>query len=116
MSLPVTIQDLLPSEVGFIAAMLHLGFGIFEHLQISAGELVLDPPPGTVRHVKFGTAVTTGKALEGNAELRQQLVEFFAYVREVDAGEIRILEIRHGLPFAMEIDLTGAKTTGGSRG
>ena len=50
------------------------------------------------------------------SELRQQIAEFFAYVREVDAGEIRTLEIRHGLPFSMEVELAGARTEGGARG
>ena len=42
-----------------------------------------------------------------------------SYVREVDAGEIRELEVRHGLPFSMEIELAGAKSAipqGGRRG
>ena len=40
-------------------------------------------------------------------------------VREVDAGEIRELDVRHGLPFSMEIELAGAKSRtpeGGHRG
>ena len=116
MTPPVTTQDLLPSEVAFIAAMQELGFGLFELLQIRGGELVLTPPPVTVRYVKFGTAATTGKPLDGALELRQQLAELFGYVREVDSGEIRTLEVRHGLPFAMEIELAGERTEGGSRG
>jgi hypothetical protein len=32
------------------------------------------------------------------------------YVRDTDAGEIRILEVRHGLPFSMEIELAGSRT------
>jgi hypothetical protein len=116
MTSTIAIQTLRPSEVGFIAAMQHLGFGLFEHLQIRGGELVLTPPPVTVRHVKFGTVATTGKPLDGSSELRQQLAEFFDYVREVDSGEIRTLEIRHGLPFAMEIELAGERTEGGRRG
>jgi hypothetical protein len=32
------------------------------------------------------------------------MAEFFEYVRAVDAGEIRCLELRHGLPFFMEIE------------
>jgi hypothetical protein len=36
------------------------------------------------------------------------VAEFFAYVRDVDAGEIRELEVRHGIPFAMEIELDGS--------
>lgn len=113
---PATLQDLLPSEAAFVTAMQELGFGLIEHLQIRSRELLLDPPPVTVRHVKFGTVATTGKPLDGALELRQQLVEFFAYVREVDSGEIRSLEIRHGLPFAMEIELAGKRTEGGGRG
>ena len=116
MTPPVTTQDLLPSEVAFIAAMQQLGFGLFEFLPIRGGELVLDPPPVAVRHVKFGTPATTGKTSEGASELRQQIAEFFTYVREVDAGEIRTLEIRHGLPFSMEIESAGARTTATERG
>jgi hypothetical protein len=110
MTPPVTIQDLLPSEVAFVATMQLLGFGLFEYLQICGGELVLNPGPVTVRHVKFGTPTTTGKTSGGASELRQQIAEFFTYVREVDAGEIRTLEIRHGLPFSMEVELAGART------
>lgn len=119
MTHPVTIHDLLPSEVAFVAAMQQLGFGRFEYLQIRGGELVLDPGPVTVRDVKFGSPVTTGKPSAVTTELRQQIAEFFAYVREVDAGEIREVEVRHGLPFSMEIELAGAKIAvpqGGRRG
>jgi len=69
-----------------------------------AASLVLSPDPVTVRH-KFGTPAKSAKASEGTWELPQQLAEFFVYVREVDAGEIRTLEIRHGLPFSMEVEL-----------
>jgi len=109
MTQPVTTQDLLPSEVTFVAAMQHLGFGLFEFLQIRSGELVLNPGPATVRHVKFGTPVMTGKPSAASSELRPQIAEFFAYVREVDSGEIREVEVRHGLPFSMEIELEGGR-------
>lgn len=119
MTQPVTIHDLLPSEVAFVAAMQRLAFGRFEYIQIRGGELVLNPGPVTVRDVKFGSPVTTGKPSAATSELRQQIAEFFAYVREVNAGEIRQLEVRHGLPFSMEIELAGAKIAvpqGGRRG
>lgn len=109
MTPPVTIQDLLPSETAFIAAMQALGFGRFEYLQIRGGELVLNPWPSAVRDVKFASQSNTGKLAEPNSDLRPQIAEFFAYVRDVDAGEIRELEVRHGLPFAMEIELEGGR-------
>jgi hypothetical protein len=119
MTSPITTHDLLPSEVAFVAAMQQLGFGRFEHLQIRGGELVLNPGSVTVRDVKFGSLVTTGKPSVATSELRPQVAEFFAYVREVDSGEIREVEVRHGLPFSMEIELTGGKcvvSQGGRRG
>lgn len=109
MTSPVTTQDLLNSEASFLAAMQRLGFGRFEYLQIRAGELVLHPWPSVVRDIKFATPPNTGKPSEPRSDLRPQVVEFFAYVREVDAGEIRELEVRHGLPFSMEIEVDGAK-------
>jgi hypothetical protein len=109
MTAPAITQDLLPSEAAFLAAMQRLGFGRFEYLQIRGGELVLDPWPSAVRDVKFGSPVNTGRATNSDSELRAQVAEFFAYVRDVDAGEIRELEVRHGLPFSMEIELAGGR-------
>jgi len=119
MTAPINTQDMLPSEATFLAAMQQLGFGRFEYLQIRCGELLLNPWPVAVRDVKFGTPATTGKPAAATCELRPQVAEFFAYVREVEAGEIRELEVRHGLPFSMEIELAGAKSRtpeGGRRG
>jgi len=33
-----------------------------------------------------------------------QVAELYQYVRSVDSGEIRTLEVKSGLPFSMEID------------
>ena len=109
MTPPVTTQHLLPTETAFLAAMQRLGFGRFEYLQIRGGELVLDPWPVMVRDVKFAAGQHTGKPAEPNSDLRPQVAEFFAYVRDVESGEIRELEVRHGLPFSMEIELPGGR-------
>ena len=109
MTPPTTSQDMLPSETAFVAAMQALGFGRFEYLQIRGGELALNPWPAAVRDVKFATPPNTGKPAKSNSDLRPQIAEFFAYVRDVDAGEIRELEVRHGLPFSMEIALEGGR-------
>jgi hypothetical protein len=94
MTPPLTTQDMLPSEATFLAAMQRIGFGRFDYLQIRGGELVLDPWPATVRDVKYATPPNPGKPAEPNSELRPQVAEFFADVREVDTGEIRELEVR----------------------
>jgi len=110
---PASTRDLLPSEYRFAIAMQQIGFGSFESVRIKSGELVLDPWPTTIRDVKFGSEDRSAP-LTSSAEfqLKRQVVELFEYVREVDSGEIRCLEIRHGLPFAMEVELAGSRIAG----
>lgn len=115
MSRPELKSDLLPSELAFVAAIESLCFGRFENLHIRDGELVLDPWPGMVKGLKFGADAPTSRTQCEESPLKRQMVELFEYVRNVDTGEIRTLEIRHGLPFSMEVELTGAITTSSER-
>ena len=112
---PHSTTDLLPSERVFLAAIQQVGFGRFEYLQIRQGDLVLDPWPVAVRDVKFGVEPSGPDSCESRAEfdLKRQVADFFEYTRGVDAGEIRTLEIRHGLPFSMEIELAANRARGG---
>jgi hypothetical protein len=102
--LPKSTCDLLPLELRFVGAMQELGHGRFECLRILRGELVLDPWPTTIRSVKFGSP-NPNRPLQRPAdfELKDPAAEFFAYVRTIDVGVIRVLEVRGGLPFAMEV-------------
>jgi hypothetical protein len=105
MSRPTSTHDLLPAERRFVGAMSELGFGRFEFLRIERGELVLHPWPTTVRGIKFGSAhPATRELVPSDFELKAQVAEFLEYVRGVGAGEIRSLEVKHGLPFSMEIE------------
>jgi hypothetical protein len=109
-------DDLFASERRFAAAMRDVGFGRFESLQIKFGRLVLDPWPIAVRRVKFGSVgAATGRPDADDFQLKAQLAEFFEYVRGVHVGEIRCLELRHGLPFSMEIEHRH-NGSGGGRG
>jgi hypothetical protein len=103
MTSPASITGLLASERSFVSAMQRLRFGRFELVQIRNGELVHDPCPTVVQTIKFG-AGDASRALPEEFELKHQVIELFDYVREVRAGVIRCLEVRHGLPFSMEIE------------
>ena len=99
--------------------MRQIAFGRLESLRIENGELVLNPWPKTIRDVKFGTEDRSAPlTVPAEFELKRQVIELFEYVRAVDGGEILTLEIRHGLPFSMEIELAEAPPTvaGGGRG
>jgi hypothetical protein len=81
-----------------------LGHGRYEFLPINAGELVLDPEPLTIRSMKFGTIdPVAAKQTADEFALKPQVAELFEYIRAVHSGEIRVLEVKNGLPFSMEI-------------
>ena len=116
MTTPRSTADLVPSERLFVNMLQRLWFGRIEGLQIRQGEVVLDPWPTTVRDVKFGSEEASTRAdLPQEFELKRQVAELFEYVRGVTAGEIRVLEIRHGLPFAMQLEHR-PEISGGHRG
>ncbi|GIW56732.1 MAG: hypothetical protein KatS3mg082_3136 [Nitrospiraceae bacterium] len=110
MSRPTSTRDLRASERVFAAAMSTLRFGRFEYLRIDRGELVLDPWPTAVRAVKLGSQDPgAAKIPPVEFELKPQVAELFEYIRAVDTGEIRMLEVKHGLPFSMEIEIAGGR-------
>jgi hypothetical protein len=101
---PRSTADLRLSEKRILTAMRKMPFSRFENVPIKDGELILDPWPRTVRTVKFGPEPSTRThQTPGEFELQRSVVELFAYVRAVSLGEISRLEIRHGVPVAMEI-------------
>jgi hypothetical protein len=102
---PISRVDLRLSERRFLFALEQLRFGRFESLKIQRGELVLDPWPTTVEAIKFGAEEASCQTPSDASEMKRQISELFEYVRAIDNGEIRILDVRHGLPFYMEIEL-----------
>ena len=104
---PKSMHDLRPSERQFVDAMRHLGHGRFESVRIQRGELVLDPLPTTVRSVKFGNPTPNKPERPSSAfDLKQEVAQLFAFIRGVEAGEIRVLEVRGGLPLCMDVTAT----------
>jgi hypothetical protein len=101
---PHSTQDLRNSERQFLAGLQRLGYGRLQGLSIRDGELVLDPWPTTIRDVKFGARPNQPEPKGDDFLLKQQLVEFFEYVRSVESGVIRVLEVKNGLPFSMSIE------------
>jgi len=102
---PESTRDLRPTERRFVVALQQIGYGRLEFLRIQRGELVLDPWPTTVRHVKFGnTRCVEGDKRPGEFELKKQLADFFEHVRALDEGQIRVLEVQAGLPYSMQIE------------
>ena len=104
--------DLLPSERSLLLAMQRLGFGRFEAIPVRGGEVILEPWPKTVQGIKFTSAGSSPlNLLPEPFQLRRQVIELLEYVRGTEYGEMHCLEVRHGLPFSMEVEMAGAEMT-----
>ena len=88
-----------------MAALSDLRFGRIEGLSVRGGKLVLSPWPRTIQHVKLGACEPATRHASADAfDLKQQVVDFFAIVRSLQAAEILDLQVRHGLPCELEIE------------
>jgi hypothetical protein len=100
---PSSTRDLSPSERSFLTVLQQLWFGHLESIKIRRGALVLAPWPTVVQFLKFGAGEREQSDRSTEFELKKSMAEFFEYVRGVEDGEIRCLQIHHGLPLSMEI-------------
>lgn len=87
-----------------VELMQHVNFGRLEGVRVYDAEPVLDPQPGIVREIKFGSE--NGPRPELTADdfaLKSQVVEMFDHLDQLRDCHIESLEIKHGLPFRMLI-------------
>jgi hypothetical protein len=79
-------------------------FGRVERLTVKSGEPIFDPPPRIVREIKFGGDNGPRREMEvGDFQLKSQIVELFNHFDELRDVTIKVIEIKHGLPFRMEV-------------
>ena len=91
-----------PQRQQLIRELQRINFGRIDNLTIRNGEPVLDPPPSKQFEFKFAGENGPRPELDASDfQLRQQVVELFAFFDERQNGVIDVLEIKHGLPFRM---------------
>ena len=106
---PPRKSALSPPQAELVGLMQKLDFGIIEGLVIRDGLPVLKPRPSVVRDVKFGAgngrrseAGLTDFVLKANV---QELMDTFA---SLGNATVRRLEVKHGLPFRMQVEEVSA--------
>ena len=113
---PAAKSSLSESQRHLVELMQRLNFGRIEDLQVRGGEPVFDPAPRVVRKLKIGGE--NGPRPETTRDdflLKQQSLEMLEAIAQLGDGEVRVIEVKHGLAFAMEIEHRSA-STGGRRG
>jgi hypothetical protein len=105
MNVLTTKASLSPSQCQLLELMEEINFGRIEVLHVRDGVPAFDPIPNVIQKRKIGADNSPRPeiALE-NFRLKQQMVEMFDALRELGNGKILAIEVKHGLPFTMEIE------------
>ena len=89
--------------------MQRLNFGRIEDLTVRGGEPVFDPAPRVIQKVKIGgengprTELTCVDFL-----LKKQTIELLDAISALGEGTVLTIDVKHGLPFAVEIELAAS--------
>jgi len=87
--------------------MQEVNFGLIKGLVVKDGEPVFDPPPRVVREIKLGGENGPRHELgSDDFALKSKVAEFFEHLSRLSNGTVESIEIKHGLPFLMNIEET----------
>ena len=104
------VASLPPARKYLVSLMQEIRFGRIEGLPFRNGEPVVDSPPRVVREIKFGGE--NGPHPKAGCEdfaLKGQVCELFVQLEALGDGIILCLQIRHGLPFKMDVERNAAE-------
>jgi hypothetical protein len=109
---PTAKSSLSDSQRHLVELMQWLNFGRIEGLRVRNGEPVFDPGPRVVRKLKIGGENGPRPELFSDEfPLKAQTIELFAAISELGEGTVLSIDVKHGLPFAVELELTTVTTT-----
>src|SRR5262245_55603594 len=102
---PTTKSSLSDPQHRLIELMQSLNFGRIEGLRVHSGQPVFEPAPRVIQKLKMGGE--NGPRPEVGLQdfwLKRQTVEMLRAITELGDGEVSVIEVKHGLPYAVEIE------------
>ena len=82
-----------------------INFGRIEGLPVRAGKPVWNEQTRVVRKIKLGgDNASRPEADLDDFELKREVIDLFEEIKKLGDGQILTLEIKHGLPFAMDVE------------
>jgi len=112
LSSPISKSSLSHSERRLVELLQSINFGRIEGLRVRGGLPAFAPAPRVIQLLKMGGQ--NGPREESNLEdfwLKQPIVDLLQTIRDIGDGEVLAIEVRHGLPFTVEIERPSASET-----
>ena len=103
---PMTKASLSAPRRRLLETMQRLNFGRIEDLEIRGGDPVFTPAPRLVQDIKLGGDNGPRPEL-ANADfvLKSQVGEFFDHLSRLGDGSVESIEVKHGLPFKLVVEM-----------
>lgn len=98
-------SELSHAQQQMVELFQQINFGKLHRLQVRSGEPQLIPLPRVVRDVRIPGE--NGSRLETHLKdfvLKREMIDFFDHLKELDNGEIELVEVRYGLPVRLLIE------------
>ncbi len=97
-------SSLSPARRQLLLRLQTINFGRIENLRLQDGEPVLETAT-TVREIKFGgDNAPRPEADLTDFQLKAQIIDLFRHFDRIRDGVVRLLEVKHGLPFKMTVE------------
>ncbi len=105
---PMTKASLSAPRRRLLEIMQRLNFGRIEDLEIRGGDPVFSPAPRLVQDIKLGGENGPRPELANtDFVLKSQVAEFFDHLSRLGDGSVESIEVKHGLPFKLVIEMAG---------
>jgi hypothetical protein len=102
---PISKSSLSTNQSRLIDLLQNNPFCRIECLQVGGGEPLFSPPPRVIQKLKMGAENRPRpESTLPDFWLKRQAIELLETIAELGEGEIRSIEIAHGLPLMVEIE------------
>lgn len=100
-----TKSDLSGAQQRLVRLLQTLNFGRIEGLRVQNGEPCFEPQPRIIEKRKIGGEHgPRPEASLPDFQLKQSMVEMLETIAEIQNGEVQAIEVKFGLPFALEFE------------
>ena len=104
-SSPISKRQLPAARAQLVELLQRINFGRIEHLPVVHGQPVLGSMGKAVSTVKLkGENGARPEVESTDFLLKQEIVELCSQLDRIGTGHIDLIEVKHGLPFLLEID------------
>jgi hypothetical protein len=99
-------SSLTNSQACLVELMQKIAFGRIEGLKVSSGQPVINPAPRVIQKLKLGCSTSQqSKTVNADFQLKSEVIDLLAAIsRAADGSELSV-EVRHGLPTSIDIEL-----------